>query len=297
MNNYIFKEAEYVENLMQAPHIDDNKIVSTISSLARYNHFVLNLTPEENRKAINAFMKQHSDVYNDITYFAIVNKCIKRVEKNPWRDINTIKITKSELDRIVALHDIAKEKIAFVLLADAKYARAWKHHEYTSSFLRLPALFKMARVTTPASERKSFFGFMIDEGLIAENLNPKSTARDLLFIDDDSPVELELTESSYLELAYTYMWWRSGRTGYKPCIKCGRLIKTSNKGERKYCFECSKKTTNPEFKISKCIDCGADILISFKGRPSVRCRSCNDKHIQQYKAQKYQEYKEKESNN
>lgn len=291
MNNYIFKEAEYVENLMQAPHIDDNKIVSTISSLARYNHFVINLTPDENRKAINAFMKQHSDVYNDITYFTIVNKCIKRVEKNPWRDIDTIKITKSELDRIVALHDIAKEKIAFVLLADAKYTRAWKHHEYTSSFLRLPALFKMARVTTPAAERKSFFGFMIDEGLIAENLNPKSTARDLLFIDDDSPVELELTESSYLELAYTYMWWRSGRTGYKPCEKCGRLIKTSNRGERKYCIYCAEKPVHPAFKTVQCIDCGADVLVNGMDYMTCRCQTCNEIYQKQRDAAKHITYR------
>lgn len=280
MKEYIFNEQMRTEMMMEHGWVDPNNIVRTINSLVRYNFYVLQLEAAGNYAAVNEYMSKNSDIYTEVGYYTRLNSCIKRVEKKSWHNISEIIITKSELEIIRSLKDDRKEKIAFVLLADAKYDRACTGHEYSSSFLSMSDIYKLARVSMPRADRARFLSFLVSEGLINENLNPKLKNRDLTYVNDDDDAELVLTESNYKELAFTYMNWKYG--GYKECKTCGVLFKP--RGGTLYCKDCTPLSTYCPIgeKTITCADCGIEITVPAKDNNTVRCADCRREYIKAY---------------
>lgn len=289
MKDYVFNERKSVEEMISNGFVDQNNPTYTIYKLARYNHYVLGMNKQQNYDSINGYMKKNCETYTEIGYYRDIFGCIKNVNKVQWKEIQEVVITVAELERISLLCDDRKEKIAFVLLADAKYDGTCKCVECDVSFLSNSDLYKFARVTMPAKDRNMFLGFLYDENLVEENLNPKFTGKKLLYLDYDSEPALILTENNYKELAFTYMNWKYG--GYKECKQCGRLFKVKTNGQ--YCKNCSKSMKKSEFKTIECIDCGERVVVCNKDTHTCRCEDCNSSYQRYRNAKKNKDYRDR----
>ena len=273
MKEYIYNEKKYIEDQICRQYVDENNPTYTIKNLARYNHYILGLNKKDNYDAIDQYMRANCDIYTEIGYSKIINGCIRDVKKRPFADIDKIIITTEELERIKALNDDRKEKLSFVLLADAKYHSKLNNINSNVAWITTRDLYKLARVTMPYADRAMFLSFLYDEQLVEINFNPKFSGYNLLYVSDDQHnVGIVLTELNYKELAFTYMNWKYG--GYKECEKCGRLIKI-RKGT-KYCKGCAPRSDHKDFKIIQCADCGTDVVISIKDTKTCRCGECYD---------------------
>lgn len=270
MKDYVFNERKSVEEMINSGFVDQNNPTYTIYKLARYNHYVLGMNKQQNYDSINDYMKKNCDTYTEIGYYRDISGCIKNVNKVQWKEIQEVVITADELKRISSLCDDRKEKIAFVLLADAKYDGACKGTECDVSFLNNSDLYRFSRVTMPVKDRNMFLGFLYDENLVEENLNPMFTGKKLLYLDYDGEPELVLTGNNYKELAFTYMNWKYG--GYKECKQCGRLFKV--KKNTQYCKNCIKENNIPRDQFIKCIDCGEIVEIKERDGQTCRCKEC-----------------------
>lgn len=292
MSEYVFNDKSFIEKILDVDEIDQKRIVLTMSCRARYNHFVRCLSPEDSYNDINQFMQTHCKIYSEVQYFKILKQCIKHASQHQWRNIDPVIITRAELDVIQSLGDIRKEKIAFVLLADAKYHRAWKNHSYTSTFLSSSNLFKMARVAMPKQERNIFLGFLIDEGLVEENLNPKLTNKNLTYINDDSEPVLTLNEVDYADLAYVYLGYKYPSM-YSHCPDCGKWIKKYK--NTTYCKECAPAHDHnlppQEIKTVICVDCQREFTVNSKAARTIRCPECNDIYQKRRNADKNFDYR------
>lgn len=293
MKEYVFDEKKTVEAMIDDCLVDDVNINKTIKKLARYNYYIKNLNHDDNYNDIVDYMNRNCASFSEVGSYNDINGCIRDVSKSVWKDIKQVVITKSELELIHSLNDIRQEKLAFVLLADAKYDNACKGKNINISYLSNSDLYKFARVTMPIKERSIFLNFLYDKNLVEINLNPTTSHRKLLYVDNtDEDVALVLNENNYKELAFTYVNWKSG--GYKECKSCGRLFKVRTNGQ--YCKKCSPKYQPTELKTIVCVDCGKDFVVLSRATQTCRCEDCNLLYQKNRNAEKNKAYRERKKN-
>ena len=138
-----------------------------------------------------------------------------------------------------------------MLLCIAKY-ECYYHEEpkYWISW-SLNNIAKLARVHVTKNENRQLFRDLVVAGVIESNSSNGSLFEHVLFVSDskDDEVVLELSEIDYKELAYTYLFYKSGFSGYKHCERCGILIKIKSNCQ-KYCKECYENTHREQ--IAEC---------------------------------------------
>jgi hypothetical protein len=289
MKEYIFNEKASIEAMMANGAVDEVNINKTIKKLARYNYYVLCLNDDDNYNEIVKYMDKNCAYFSEVGSYSDIKGCIRDASKSAWKDIREVIITKSELEFIQSLDDIRYEKLAFVLLADAKYDNAFKNKKINLSYLSNSDLYRLARVTMPIKDRSMFLHFLYEKELVEVNINPTTTHKKLLYVSEqDDEVGLVLTENNYKELAFTYMNWKSG--GYKECKSCGALFRV--KANSQYCKKCSPKYKTIEYKKIVCIDCCKEVYVNPMDSKACRCEECQhsaNKINTRARVQKYRE--------
>lgn len=233
------------------------------------------------------FMKAHYGEFMYQGHVDTINKSINKAYKYKIKDVSTVNITKKEMERIFSLNDIKKEKIAFVILALAKYQNAESQRLNDTFYAKTSEIFKFARVTLPAKERDLYFGFAYKEGLLKQNFSIGYNALTAAFVDhDEDEVVLTLDEYDYLELAYAFLNYKNG--GYKRCEKCGRWFKLKSNAS-KYCG--LHKTIHPKIleREIECIECGEIFKVPSSNTRTCRCEECQHRAT----LEKYAKYNEK----
>lgn len=279
MINFKFDDKKDIENKIHSGYVNQEDPEETIRDLARYNHHVLQMKKEDNYDAILAYMAKNCSDFYEEKYFKIIYRNISSAKKYKFRSVSPVKITQTEINKIVGLNDIRKEKIAFVLLAVAKYYNNVSSDNNNRMYMSMSDLFKLARVAIPCKERAGYLHFAYQEGLLVEHTLVGTNLKVVGFVDDDSGTVIELGEDDYKELAYAYLNYKNG--GYKHCKGCGKLFKMhKNSPGRLYCKECGQKEETNRLKAMKCINCGTDFFVDSRNMTKCRCDEC------QYEADK-----------
>lgn len=257
---------------------------------------------------ITDWMKERTNIFHLSAYAKTIRSYIKKMKKMPWRNItDTIKVRKSELDYILSFNDIKKEKILFCYLAIAKFKDMSREHPTHWEDEDDVTVFKMAKVPIPAKERDYFINELIENepyAKITHGYKNDETSKRIDYVSDDEndPVVLELDESNYYELAFTYLNWKNGG-GYKKCKCCGRLFRVQKQAigkddelkknelhpESVYCRKCKptyeplykgkdEMTVDSEAKKIVCKDCGEEFYLdSYMAARTYRCKKCQQK--------------------
>lgn len=289
MINFKFDDKTDIENKMNINYVNQENPEETIRDLARYNYHVLNMKKEDNYDAILAYMTKNGNDFYEEKYFQIIYRNISSAKKYKFRSVSPVKITRTEIDKIVSLNDIRKEKIAFILLAVAKYYNNVSSDNNNRMYMSMSDLFKLARVAIPCKERAGYLHFAYKENILVEHTFVGTNLKVVGFVDDNSEVVLELGEDDYKELAYAYLNYKNG--GYKHCKGCGKLFKMHKSAPgRLYCKECGQKEETNEFKVIQCVDCGEDLVINKHDTETCRCEECRLQHIKQIRSEQNKRY-------
>ena len=183
----------------------------------------------------------------------------------------------------------------------------------------------MAHITIPAKERDYFINELINgepKASIYMNYKNDDTSKRIDYVsdDEDDPVVLELDESNYYELAFTYLNWKNGG-GYKKCKNCGKLFRVrhnaidrndKNKNELSeealYCRSCAPKydlkykgkdkmALDYEPKKIICVDCGEEVYLeNFMASKTCRCGQCQMQRDKIKKSERNKRYYEAHKN-
>ena len=210
MINFKFNDKADIERKIEAAYANYENPEETIRDLARYNHHVAGMKKEDNYDAILAYMSRNCRDFYEEKYFKIIYRNIASAKKYKFRNVSSVVITQAEIDRITALQDIRKEKIAFVLLAAAKYYNNVSADNNNRMYMSISDLFKLARVSIPCKERAGYLHFAYEEGILVEHTFVGTNLKIVGFVDDTSEPVMILGEDDYKELAYTYL-------NYKHC--------------------------------------------------------------------------------
>ena len=246
-----FDERQDLISYINSGIIEEDHIGRTIYRRARYNYFIKNLTDKKNYNDIIKFITENNTVgLTDFDIYEFVNKAIKSAKKVGLKQVDHIYITKSELEFISALDDIKLEKIAFVLLALAKYHNEVSEDEDNKVYIKLSEIKKMARINMNRIDFEYFYANLYDKGILEHNTSPTSTIQIVNFVshNEDDEIVFELQEIDYSELAYVYLSWKNNGKGYTRCQKCNRLMRQSKTKPRKYCEECALEQTKENWK-------------------------------------------------
>ena len=275
MINFKFNDRKDIEDKILSNYVNQDNPEDTIRDIARYNHHVAGMSKEDNYDAILSYMKQNCKDFYEEKYFKTIYRNVASAKKYKFRNVAPVVITKSEIEKIASLDDIRKEKIAFVLLAIAKYYNNVSDENNNRMYISTSDLFKLSRVAIPSKERAAYLHFAYQEGVLAEHFMVGTNLKIVAFVDNESEPVITLHEDDYKELAYAYINYKSG--GYRKCRGCGRLFKVSKKSHTQlYCKECGQKEAVSEFKVIKCVDCGEDIVVGVLNTKTCRCEECQD---------------------
>ena len=273
---FLFNEQSAVENMIEMCVVDNDNIFATIKDLARYNYFVNNMEKGDNYKSILGYLQNNGENINEENVYKIIDDCVQRAKKHPFKLVDEVCITKSEIEFIKNLEDIKKEKIAFVLLASAKYYDATRDTKYCTAYMKNSDICKLARITIPVADRNIFMQFAYDNGVLSRHSRAASTEKKVLFVsqDDNDEVVLRLKENDFRDLAYTYLAYITPHK-FRRCVSCNRWIRRDSK-DRRLCKECSDKgiEENNTIKEVQCIDCGQTVYVSVYDTKTCRCEEC-----------------------
>lgn len=238
-----FNDKSDIEDMIARHYVNEDNYYETIKQLAIYNYHELHLEKQDNYDAIKTYMTKYANDFFEPEYMDVIYDKIVQAKRSPYVDIDSIAITRQELDRIVVLDDIRKEKIAFVLLAVAKYNDAKYQNNNHCVTLSNMQVCKLARVTMSCKERDAFMSFLISDGIVTTTNSSKSKAKFVQIcteecVEDD--IAMILHEIDFEELAYTYQKWKSNGVGFGKCQGCGITIKQGKTKPRKYCENCAK---------------------------------------------------------
>lgn len=256
--------------------VDNDNIFVTIKDLARYNYFVHQMDKDESYNNILKYLQKNGQNINEESVYKIIDECIQRAKKYPFKQVNEIYITKSELEFITSLNDIKQEKIAFVLLASAKYYDATRDTKYCTAYMKNSDICKLARVTIPVTDRNIFMQFAYDCGVLSRHSRAASIEKKVLFVSqaEADEVVLKLKENDFKDLAYTYLAYKTPHR-YRRCVGCNCWMKKDSK-DRRLCKECADKDVQKSdmVKMIQCVDCGQSVYVSIFDNKAYRCEDC-----------------------
>lgn len=284
-----FNEKSRIYNIIEDGNVEGLSENKAIWNAAIYYTQLNPVDPQDVFWEVVKFMETHYQGFMYQGYVNIINKDINKAYKYRIKDVNLINITKKEMNKIMSLGDIKKEKIAFVVLALAKYQNAESQRDNDTFYAKTSEIFKFARVSIPAKERDLYFGFAYREGILKQNFSIGYNALTAAFVDhEEEEIVLTLDEYDYLELAYAFLNYKNG--GYRRCEVCGRWFRYKSNAA-KYC-----SIHRPSYELSgeveiECIECGKRFLVSPLATETCRCEGCQGDYRREYKRLKQREYR------
>jgi DNA-directed RNA polymerase subunit RPC12/RpoP len=279
----ILNEKEYAEKILETKEVG-SKPSSTLYLLGKYYRKFIGLDATETFDRLNDFMKDNYKNYNPVLWETIIEDISKKSNKYNIREINSIGITKNELDTISLLNDITLEKLVFSMLCHAKLYNISSDSNNGWINTKIPEIFKTARINVKYKNDKMLLVYKllntniletVDDGVIIYtpliSISKKNTNTNiqLLFIDDGDDYVLNI--SDFRELGYEYLLYLG--ENYSRCADCGALFKQNKNNAYKYCIK-HRGYQSIESKTIKCVDCKKDVVINAKDNQTTRCTEC-----------------------
>jgi hypothetical protein len=231
----ILDEYEWAEQVINNPSLG-TKPTETLGRVARY-YFANHYSKKEVRDLLDDFVRRCDPTASLVKWGDTLDYITKNSAKRKIICMDSVDITKAELDKIGKLGGILHKRLAFTLLCLAKY---WDHvSEKNNGWVNTgdKEILQMANIKVPVARQCELFGDLIKAKYIAsakrvDNLNVR-----VLFITD-GPVELKIVD--FRNLGYQYMKYIG--ENYFECQSCGLVVKGKSKTagpKQKYCPDCA----------------------------------------------------------
>jgi hypothetical protein len=288
----ILNEEKYARDVLTGQRDDIKSIRQKIDLIARYNHHVLCKNSDDSYCSIIKWLEKHHDIFSEQGYSKIISDCIKKSAKRPFYHVDSVKVTKKEMDLIAAQNNLRYEKILFVLLCMAKIQRDSYGFDNGLISYNMTEIFKTARVSVPVDERENILHEFLKLDLIGLPMKNDTKCLFVKFVDEsEDDVSLELNEQDCSELAYAYLK-HTGQGKVSRCSKCGKLIKQSKKfGDM--CKGCQESSS--DMKTRWCIDCGKEFSVDTRNMTKCRCDECQHEHRKEWDRERKRQQKEQNS--
>lgn len=233
----VIDEKSTAEHILESGTIYKG-VYKTIGLLIKYLYMEKGLKKREIENIINDFLLDHYDCYHVVE----TPDHIERAVNKYWRDkkdyikVESIKITKFELDYIRALDNVILEKILFAILVDAK-----RNNQITEgrslrwTNRKLEDILKDAKIH--GTYRRKFIQTHQIEKIggirYTRMVDGKEMEVEFMELGGEGEIVTELVDMRNYVLEY--LKWRGENIG--KCDVCGVRIEVKGKNQ-KYCKKC-----------------------------------------------------------
>jgi len=233
----ILNEYKWAESALSEMSLG-KKPTETLGRIAKYYMYNGN-TKAESREMLDAFLLSCEPNTSVTGWSDTLDRIVKNAEKYPLIVIDSVPVTKKEMECIQKVPGMQLQRLAFTLLCVAKYKKMTS--EKNDYWVNTPDrdIMKMANIKTSVKRQSIMFGQLKDLGLIRFSKKVDNTSVQVLFAQDG---ETAIEVSDFRNLGYQYMNYFGGQ--YFICECCGIMDKYNDDDRgrrRKYCESCSVK--------------------------------------------------------
>lgn len=213
------------------------KPFETFSRIAKY-YIDKDYSKAHVRAILDSFLLQCDPTASLPKWSNTLDNAVNRALKYDAILIDSIDITVSEIERIESISSKQAQRLAFTLLCLAKYwdivnpnGDHWVNNKDNE-------IMAMANINTSIKRQSLMYHNLRESGFIQFSKKIDNTNVRVLFMDDDSPIAMRITD--FRNLGYQYLQYHG--ESYFQCESCGVTIKRQDslKGRpQKYCKDCA----------------------------------------------------------
>lgn len=280
----IMNEYTYAENLLNKQDLKacdlGDKPSSTLNLLARY-YREIGKDNDEIKELLSDFLHRClKDKYKESKWIDSIFYQVIKSKKYTLKKVDSIIISKSEMEIIQSVKGKSRQKVLFTLLVLAKYYNAVSEKNNNWANLEYKKIFKLANVQLSIQNQALLINDLYNCRFVNVSKNVGKPNIQVNFIDNESDVVLTITQLKDLGKEYLLFCGED----YIRCQKCGSIIK-NYKNNNKYCKDCGKYQPI-ETKTITCIDCGKEFEIDSSSR-KIRCDNCYKLERQEHNRKMY----------
>lgn len=237
--------------------------------VARYLNQVLGLDPREIEARITNIMFQTVPGFIESNWRDKISSAAEQSANRPLICIKSIPITQAELDRADGLPTVRLKRLAFTMIAIAKYYNRKNGVDTNWVNCEPSQVFKMACISATKAEQAMMYRELTDAGVIGFSGKTGNVNACVLVVDNEGSPVVDITDMRNIGHTYQMIHGKN----YAICERCGITFKNSKQNNRKYCIECAG--WHPvERRHFTCCDCGRDVFVVSRNSKSTRCSEC-----------------------
>lgn len=233
----ILNERKWAEEIIATHELGKEKY-RALCAVARY-YMEQGYTKKEAREALEKFLLECDPTISIPKWSKTIDYAVVAGTRYKSIQIDSIKVTKEELDVISKIESMPVQRLAFTLLCLAKYWVAvnpetdyWVNNKDSE-------IMRIANINTSIKRQSFMYNELGEMGLIQFSKKVDNTNVRVTFATEGETV-IEITD--FDNLGYQYMKYKG--LPYFTCEICGRTLRRRNpkKGRKqKYCDECAMK--------------------------------------------------------
>lgn len=243
----VLNEVKCAEYIMEKGEVG-TKPTSTLFLLGKYYRQKENLDKEQTFLKLNEFMQHNYKNYNPDLWEAAIEDISRKSDKYLLREIDSIGITQSELDRISEVENLKYRKLLFTMLCYAKFYNMISENNNGWINTDIKEIYRIARVTVKyRNDKFLYLNDLAGMGLISFSDKNDNLNIQIHFVDTNGKSVLSIDD--FRELGYEYSrYLKEGK--YIRCCECGRLVKIikKNDGSTKYCPKCKQRKAIEKYR-------------------------------------------------
>lgn len=233
----VLNEHEWAKDMIDA-HSLGKKPFETLCRVSRY-YLDHNYSKRDARKMLDIFLLQCDPTISIPKWAGAADHAIDRAVKTKAVCVDSVVVTKPEMDIIDSLRGKQLQRLAFTLLCLSKYwdlvnpnGDHWVNNRDTD-------IMKMANINTSIKRQSALYFKLNEAGLIQFSKKVDNTNVRVCFAKDGSPA---IHISDFRNLGYQYLRYHG--EPFFECKNCGVTVKETNeeRGRRHlYCKECASE--------------------------------------------------------
>lgn len=245
------------------------------------------MTDAKNYDFTVQWLKVHDRAFSEFTYSDMIATCVRRAAKRPLYELESIKITESEMDKIQSIKDKRLERLMFVLLCMAKFQRDTIGFDNNLVDISVVDLFRMAHMTAPVDKRDDMLHELMLKGMISFPQKIDSCGMFVNIVDESDRMVIEINQTDAQDLSLAYQAFVNPKK-FTRCSVCKKIIRANVSDG--ICDDCANNSSDTV--VIKCVDCGATVQISPKATIASRCPECKLKHKRQVTAERVRRWRQ-----
>lgn len=208
----------------------------TLRRVARY-YLDKGYSPRMARLKLDTYLLKCDPDASAWKWSEALDKAVIRAKRFPSVNIDSIDISKAEMEKIDALEGKQIKRLAFTLLCLAKYWGKIRPDNDCWVNSKDSEIMSLANINTSIKRQSLMYQTLRDAGMIQFSKRVDNTNVRVCFAEDG---ELALRITDFRNLGYQYLMHHG--EPYFECENCGITTKIrdpANKRRQKYCAECA----------------------------------------------------------